>query len=211
MKRHLIIIILLLILLDPISVKTLGSDSPIVALTFDDGPNAIYTPLLLDGLKERNIKVTFFLTGENITGNESLVQRMKEDGHLIGNHTFSHISLERVSEQTAQFEVEKTSNLIFKITGDYPMYLRPPYGSWKKDLEFSVTMIPVFWTLDTLDWKSQDEACILQTVKESVKDQDIILMHDEYETSVSAALAIVDMLTEQGYSFVTVDQLVDIG
>ena len=184
-----------------------GLESPKVSLTFDDGPSRKYTPLLLDGLKERGIHATFFLMGKNIPGNEDLVERIQADGHLIGNHTYNHVQLDRVSERTAKEEIEKTSNEIFKITGTYPSYVRPPFGAWRKNLDFSVTMFPVFWDIDTLDWKVQNSEKVLRTIEKNAGKHQIVLMHDIFPTTVDAALAAIDTLGEQGYTFVTVDEL----
>ena len=184
-------------------------EAPRVALTFDDGPNARYTPLLLEGLRKRNIHATFFLLGENIPENEELLLQMQKDGHLIGCHTWSHVQLDKISPSSANREILKTNSLIYHITGTYPTCLRPPYGAWKKDLELPVTMLPVFWDVDTLDWQSQNPERILDIVRKNVQDGSIILMHDSYDSSVRAALAITDELTEKGYDFVTADQLLD--
>ena len=184
-------------------------EAPRVALTFDDGPNAKYTPLLLEGLRKRNIHATFFLLGENILKNKELLLRMQKDGHLIGCHTWSHVQLDKISPSSASREILKTNSLIYHITGTYPTCLRPPYGAWKKDLELPVTMLPVFWDVDTLDWQSQNPESILDIVRKNVQDGSIILMHDSYDSSVRAALAITDELTEKGYDFVTADQLLD--
>ena len=185
-----------------------GENRPLAALTFDDGPSAEYTPRLLDGLKERNIKASFFLLGRNIPGNEEIVERMQEEGHLIGNHTYNHVQLSAISEAEAREEILKTNNIIYEITGNYPQYMRPPFGSWKKNLELCVEMIPVFWNIDTMDWKSQDVSSILNIVFTEAEDGAIILMHDEYETSVEAALQIADHLMKEGYEFVTADRLI---
>ena len=184
-------------------------EAPRVALTFDDGPNTRYTPLLLEGLRKRNIHATFFLLGENILKNKELLLRMQKDGHLIGCHTWSHVQLDKISPSSANREILKTNSLIYHITGTYPTCLRPPYGAWKKDLELPVTMLPVFWDVDTLDWQSQNPESILDIVRKNVQDGSIILMHDSYDSSVRAALAITDELTEKGYDFVTADQLLD--
>ena len=184
-------------------------EAPRVALTFDDGPNAKYTPLLLEGLRKRNIHATFFLLGENILKNKELLLRMQKDGHLIGCHTWSHVQLDKISPSRASREILKTNSLIYHITGTYPTCLRPPYGAWKKDLELPVTMLPVFWDVDTLDWQSQNPESILDIVRKNVQDGSIILMHDSYDSSVRAALAIADELTEKGDDFVTADQLLD--
>lgn len=181
---------------------------PKVALTFDDGPSPKYTPLLLDGLKEREVQASFFLLGKNVKENQKLVQRMQKEGHLLGNHTYNHVQLNKISETTARQEILKTNNEIYEATGNYPEYMRPPYGAWKKNMELCVEMLPVFWDIDTLDWKSQNVDAILKEAGETPEDGSIILMHDEYETSVEAALLLVDRLKEKGYEFVTVDKLI---
>ena len=181
---------------------------PEVALTFDDGPSPKYTPLLRDGLKERNVRATFFLLGKNVKENQELVQRMQAEGHLLGNHTYNHVQLNKIPETTARQEILKTNNEIYEATGKYPEYMRPPYGAWKKNMELCVEMLPVFWDIDTLDWKSQNVDAILKAAGEEPEDGSIILMHDEYQTSVEAALLLIDRLKEKGYEFVTVDELI---
>ena len=181
---------------------------PQAALTFDDGPDTSYTPLLLDGLKERNVRASFFLLGEKVEQYPELVERMQKEGHLVGNHTYHHVQLNKLNETKAREEILKTNNLIYETTGVYPLYLRPPFGAWKKNLELCVEMLPVFWTIDTLDWKVKNTEKIVRTVKEQIEDGAIILMHDEYDTSVEAALQVVDELKNQGYELVTVDQLI---
>ena len=184
-----------------------NEDRPRAALTFDDGPHATYTPLLLDGLHKRGIHATFFLMGKNIEGKEEIVKQMQKDGHLIGNHTYDHVQLDKLPGDQACQQILKTNNEIYEITGEYPLYLRPPYGAWPKNLELCVTMLPVFWDVDTLDWKTQDVESTVEEVMNNVKDGSIILMHDSFPTSVEAALEIVDMLTEEGYDLVTADEL----
>ena len=182
-------------------------EPPRIALTFDDGPNARYTPILLDGLKKRNIRASFFLIGENIEGNEDILLQMRRDGHLIGNHTWDHVQLDKIPAEKARLEIEKTNNRIYEASGIYPSYVRPPFGAWIKNLELSVTMFPVFWDVDTLDWKSQNVDSILSVAEKQIHDGSIILMHDGYQTSVDAALKIADLFAEKGYVFVTADQL----
>lgn len=185
-----------------------NSAHPKVALTFDDGPSSKYTPLLLDGLKERKVHASFFLLGKNVKENQKLVQRMQEEGHLLGNHTYNHVQLDKISETTAKQEILRTNNEIYEATGNYPEYMRPPYGAWKKNMELCVEMFPVFWDIDTLDWKSKNVGAILNAVGEEPEDGSIILMHDEYETSVEAAFLLIDRLKEKGYEFVTADELI---
>ena len=179
-----------------------------VALTFDDGPHPYYTDLLLDGLADRGVKATFFLLGENIEGREDIIRRMHEEGHLIGNHTFYHVDVNSLPLKEACAEIQDTSSAITAITGQQVEYVRPPYGSWNKELECEVLMIPVFWTLDTLDWKVKNADQIVREVLSDVEENDVILMHDSYRTTVDAALRIVDALQEKGYEFVTADELI---
>ena len=179
----------------------------VVALTFDDGPHSEYTARLLDGLKNRNVKATFFLMGQNIPGNEELVKRMQQEGHLIGNHSYRHIQLTTAGEQAVCQAVEKTEQMINEITGMRPQYLRPPYGDWNDALDSCTSLSPVFWSVDSLDWKLQNTDQIVRRVLDKVKNGDVILMHDIFPTSVEAALQIVDALQAEGYQFVTVDEL----
>ena len=181
---------------------------PRVALTFDDGPHRIYTKNLLDGLRERGVKATFFVVGENIPGNEDLIRQMEADGHLIGNHTYDHADISKLSDEENCRELQKTSDLVKEITGHGTAYVRPPFGNWKDTMDCRVTMISVKWTIDTLDWKSKNVTEIIGKVMQQISDHDIILMHDYYETSVEAALQIVDRLQEEGYEFVTVEDLI---
>lgn len=182
-------------------------ENPRVALTFDDGPSK-YTTSLLDGLRKRGVRATFFLQGQCIEGKEEVIKQMQEDGHLIGNHTFHHVQLTKLSDEQAKQEVVSTSNAIYEITGIYTSYIRPPFGEWKKGLDYNVTMIPVLWTIDSRDWYTQNTPVIVNEVMKQVEDGDIILMHDCYKTSVESALQIVDQLKEQGYELVTVDEMI---
>ncbi len=179
-----------------------------VALTFDDGPHPVYTSQLLDGLKKRSVHATFFVVGENIPGNEALLKRMETEGHLIGNHTYSHVKLSELDIVRACAEVEKTNALICEVTGKEPEFIRPPFGEWKKAMECRFEMIPVLWDVDPLDWTTKNTALVVERVLKDTKPGDIILLHDYYQSSVDAALEIVDALTERGYKFVTVDELI---
>ena len=182
-------------------------EHPEIALTFDDGPHEVYTGQLLDGLKERGVQVTFFLIGQNIEGKEDVVKRMKAEGHLIGNHTYHHVNLKEISEKKAEEEVQMTCNKIYDTAGICTSFVRPPFGEWKKNLDFDITMIPVSWNVDSLDWTTENVDKTVKRVVKDVEEGDIILMHDIYASSVEAALRIVDILQEKGYEFVTVDEL----
>lgn len=178
-----------------------------VALTFDDGPHPVYTPQLLDGLSERGVKATFFVLGQNAELYPDIIRRMHDEGHLIGNHTYSHIQLTASNSEQFKNELIRTNDIVQAITGEEVQYVRPPYGSWDKSFETQLNMFPVLWNVDPLDWCSSNATRVARSAIKNVSDNSIILMHDYYDTSVSAALMIVDELTKQGYEFVTVDKI----
>lgn len=178
-----------------------------IAITFDDGPHPKYTPMLLDGLKDRNVKVSFFVTGEHVTEYPEILQRITEEGHLVGNHTYSHMQLQNGQLEAFKDELVRTNEVIGEITGQEVSYVRPPYGIWDKSLEAELNMFPVLWTIDPLDWCTDDVNCIIEQTICKAKDGDIILLHDNYESSVQAALGIIDILQQRNFRFVTVDEI----
>lgn len=182
-------------------------DEKKVAITFDDGPDAKTTALLLDGLKARKVRATFFVIGEKAEQNPELICRMSEEGHLIGNHTYSHVQLNMLSSSQACSQVKAANDVIKEITGQEVIYLRPPYGEWDHKKDCPQNMIAVYWDVDPLDWKRTDTKQIAADILRQVKPGDIILLHDIYKTSVQAAFIVIDELQRQGYEFVTVEEL----
>lgn len=178
-----------------------------VALTFDDGPGN-YTKELLDGLKERNVKATFFVLGEKAEQNPDIIRQMKEDGHCIGNHTYHHVDLNSLSESQALKEITQTNEIICRITGEYPIFLRPPFGACSGRLKESLQMMIVLWDVDPLDWTTSNTSEVVQCVVSDVNNDSVILLHDIYKSSVDAALQIVDILQKQNYEFVTIEEIV---
>lgn len=183
-------------------------EGPKIAITFDDGPNGSYTPKLLDGLKEKGVKATFFLIGQNAEEHPEIVKRLDEEGHLIGNHTYHHVEITKISEKEASEEILKTNEVIKEITGKEVQYMRPPFGAWQKELELEMPVLPVMWTIDPLDWTTENTDEIVNKVVTKAKENDIILLHDCYKSSVDAALRIIDLLQKEGFEFVTVDELI---
>ena len=194
---------------DRLSAKAAGDmeDSRKIAITFDDGPHPYYTEQLLDGLKERGVKATFFVTGMHAEQYPDVIRRMNDEGHLIGNHTYSHMQLSSSNSDVFKEELIRTNDAIEQLTGQEVQYVRPPYGTWDKKFEKELNMFPALWTVDPLDWCSDNVAGIVQKVTSKVKENSIILMHDEYKSTVTAALQVIDELMEEGYEFVTVDEL----
>lgn len=179
---------------------------PRIALTFDDGPGP-YTERLLDGLKERGVKASFFLIGRSVKEYPEAVKRMEEEGHLIGNHTYSHVKLKGLSPEETRREIQKTDEAVYEITGKHVAYLRPPFGEWEEDLELTYPVLPVMWTVDPLDWTTENVEEIVDRVVTQAGENDMILLHDCYDSSVEAALQIVDRLLAEGFDFVRVDEL----
>ena len=176
-----------------------------VALTFDDGPRRGTTERLLDGLKERGAKATFFLIGQQIEDNAALVARMAEEGHQIGNHTWSHQRLDGILPDEAAQEVARTEAALEALLGGGEYWLRPPYGHVAEGVELGVPMVK--WCVDPRDWESRDAEKVTRAILDCVEPNSIILLHDIYSTSVDAALRVVDRLQEEGYWFVTVEEL----
>lgn len=192
---------------DPASADNVPADIRRIALTFDDGPHPVYTQQLLDGLKERGVRATFFVIGEHAELHPDIIKRMVEEGHLVGNHTYSHIQLTKNNRDLYKKELVRTNEILREITGQEVQYVRPPYGSWDKSFEKELNMFPVLWNVDPLDWRSENVNRIAQKIVSKVKENDIILMHDYYDTSVKAALKAVDELLDEGYTFVTVEEV----
>ena len=178
-----------------------------VALTFDDGPNPDYTPELLDELKKRGVPATFFVLGAEVEQYPELVRRASEEGHLIGVHSYKHVNLRQLSDQQAVEQVNRTNEAIHAACGQYASYIRPPYGCWKEDLDYEVQMVEVLWDIDPRDWATTSADLVVQRVLQDVEENSIILLHDASESSVRAACMIIDRLQAQGYTFVTVEEL----
>lgn len=184
-----------------------GSIRKRVALTFDDGPDPKVTKQILDTLEKHNAKATFFMLGSRVEYYSDIVNDIKDAGHELGNHTWNHADLTKLSPERITKEIEKTSEIIEEVTGQKVDAFRPPYGA-VNDTVHNITGLPiVLWDVDTLDWKYRDSARLLQVVKEHVKDGSIILMHDIHQSTADGLDAVLNYLENSGYDFVTVKEL----
>jgi peptidoglycan-N-acetylglucosamine deacetylase len=187
-------------------------DEPYIAMTFDDGPSAENTPRLLDILKQRGIKATFFLIGQNVQENPAIVKRILAEGHEIGNHTWTHPQLSKLSDDKVKMEIGKTQDAIKEATGYTPTIIRPPYGAittrekeWiEKDLGLNV----IIWSVDPFDWKRPGPSVVSQRILAGAAPGAIVLSHDIHKQTVDAMPATLDALIAKGYKFVTVTQLI---
>ena len=182
--------------------------SKYVALTFDDGPSGKYTRTLLDGLYDRGATATFLLCGYRIQDYPDIAQRIFEEGHEIGYHGYSHDSMKTMSRRGIARELMDTEALLPE--GCRPVFLRPP-GGFSSDAVKQVAqargLAILHWSVDPHDWQTHNKQAIEKAVLKQVHDGDIILLHDMSNTSVEAALDIVDALSAQDYTFVTVSEL----
>ena len=177
----------------------------LIALTFDDGPS-VYTKYLLDELNKRDAKVTFFVIGNKVNEYADTISKAYLDGHQIGNHTYNHKNLFYLNDDNIRTEINKTNELIYNIIGVYPNVLRVPYGNVNYKIKNIAKMNNISWNIDTLDWKYKGVNRIYKRILKS-SDGDIVLLHDIFKTSIKAVLKAIDTLKEQGYEFVTIDEM----
>ena len=181
----------------------------LVALTFDDGPNAATTPQALDILAKYHVKGTFFMLGKNIAGNEQLVKRVHDEGHEIGNHSWSHPQLPTLALEQAKKQIEDTQAALRAVIGESPKMMRPPYGAINDTIRNAIDMSFIMWNVDSLDWKNRNTASIMEQVKKQTYPGSIILMHDIHQTTINALPSVIEYLKKNGYTLVTVSELLN--
>ncbi len=192
------------------TMKEIDKNRPVIALTFDDGPKRETTERLLDILEKYDARATFFVVGSRAEKNKDILKRAYDLNCQIGNHSYSHSMLTKLTLDEAKTEINKTSNIVFEATGDYARVGRPPYGSLNHEIKEASKIDWFNWALDTYDWKTRDSDTIYKRIMENAENGDIILMHDLYDTTVEAVERVVPELAEKGYQFVTVKELIDI-
>lgn len=189
-----------------------NASTKLIAFTFDDGPST-YTASLLDGLKARGVKATFFMNGTNgphgIVNHKDLLTRMRDEDHQLANHTDRHlIPFDGYGASTIASEVSRVEHLLFdRMGGAYIDMVRTPGGAVGGAVKSTVAAPVILWSVDTLDWKYHNANTVYNNIIKGARDGSIVLMHDIYKTSVQGALRAVDTLKNQGYEFVTVAEL----
>ncbi len=179
----------------------------LLALTFDDGPDAQTTPKVLDILKKHNAKATFFLIGKLIAGKEGILKRMQAEGHQIANHTWNHPNLTKLSPAEVQAEIKETQSEIARVTGQEPSFFRPPYGAVNASVTEAAGLPSIAWSVDSKDWQSRHPQAILDEIKSQAHPGAIVLLHDIHPSTVEALDGVLQHLTEQGYQLVTITDL----
>ena len=181
---------------------------PMVALTFDDGP-ANYTEAILSCLEKYDARATFFVQGKNASRYPETLKHAVNIGCEIGNHTWNHATLTKISAEEVKSQISSTNNKVYEITGVYPKLFRPPGGAYNGSVLENANMPAIMWSVDTLDWKTRDTNKTISSVKSSVKDGSIVLMHDIHAPTQPAAEQLIPYLLKQGYQLVTVSELLD--
>ena len=190
------------------SEKKIDPSSPMVALTFDDGPGS-RTIELLEQLKKYNAHATFFMLGQNVSSYPDTIRQMKEAGCELGNHSYDHANLSKMDANGIKKEVGDTNSRIKSIVGEQAELMRPPYGALSDILRESAGMPMILWNIDTLDWKTRNVQQTIDSVMDHVKDGDIILMHDIYSESIDAAIELIPKLEQEGFQLVTVSEMAE--
>lgn len=183
------------------------AERKLVALTFDDGPRRSTTTALLDGLSQRGVRATFFLIGQNLDGNEDIVQRMEAEGHQLGIHSNTHKMLTELNAEDFYSEVGALRKRLEGLIGHDSLVLRPPYGIVDSSVRRMAGAPIILWSIDPEDWSDEDTARQVALITSQAEDGDIILLHDIYPSSVETALQVVDALHEEGFYFLTIDEL----
>ncbi|WP_328006923.1 polysaccharide deacetylase family protein [Heyndrickxia acidicola] len=198
-----------------------GSQSSYIALTFDDGPDRHYTPQLLDLLKKHQVKATFFVVGKKAANHPDLIWRMHQEGHLIGLHNYVHRSNWTMSPWRIKRDLDRSADIVEKITGCRPIYYRPPWGLLAVfDFFLLKRYNIILWSLMTGDWRSKGgSAKIKNGILNHVKNGDVILLHDSGETwganldapsyTIEALKDVLAELPKRGFSYQRIDEMMN--
>ena len=178
-----------------------------IALTFDDGPSAATTPQVLKVLAEKDVKATFFLLGQNAREYPEIVNQIQKDGHELASHSYSHPQLTALTAEQVVKEVRDTDKAIFNATGILPRTFRPPYGAVNSDVAEQIGKPVIQWNIDSLDWQTKNTNSVIQIVNQTSHPGGIVLMHDIQEATANALATVIDNLKEQGYEFVTIEEM----
>lgn len=196
---------------DAATITAVRTPSPVVALTFDDGPHPTNTPRLLDMLRERGLRATFYLIGNRVEAWPQIARRIAEEGHEIGNHSWSHPFLNRLPDHDVIREIDRTTNLIYQVTGRPPVTFRPPYGAFthrqRQWLHHMRTLPTILWSVDPQDWRRPGASIVSQRIVNFSRAGSIILSHDIHRGTIDAMPSVLNGLAASGLHCVTVSQI----
>lgn len=183
------------------------STKKMLALTFDDGPHGTYTSQILQALTKFGGHATFFMLGNRAVNYTDVIKEIVAQGSELGNHSWSHPQLTKLSVAQINKEINDTQNVIEKAAGKAPKLVRPPYGAINPTVKATIPMPLILWNIDTEDWKSKNVDAILKIATSQARDGSIILMHDIYKTSEEAAVKLIEHFSHEGYQLVTISEL----
>ena len=189
--------------------EPIDQNKPMIALTFDDGPSK-YTNSIIELLKKYDARATFFVIGNKVKLYQETIQKLVRYGNEIGNHSYNHKWLTKVSDDELVNQINTTQNIIQETTGLVPKLFRPTYGSINQHLREKISLDIVMWTVDTSDWKTTNSKKIASYALKAIKNKDIILMHDTHKQTYEALKIMLPKLKDQGYQFITVSELNEI-
>jgi peptidoglycan/xylan/chitin deacetylase (PgdA/CDA1 family) len=193
--------------------KELSKESPkdrkYVALTFDDWPSKTNTPILLDILKENNVKVTFFVLWKNANNFPEIIKQIDEAGHEIWSHSWNHPKLVNLSEEQVRAQVKDTDNVIYNAIWKTPKLFRPPYWEHNKNVDRIIDKTILLWNVDSLDWKTRNVRKNIDIVEKNTIEWSIILMHDIHKTTVDSIDWVIKALKNKWFEFLTVSELLN--
>lgn len=192
------------------NIRELDPTKPMIALTFDDGPHYIQTPRLLNILEEYGARATFFVLGDRshyTESNKETVKMVYDSGNEVASHTYSHADLATLSGEALTAEFVKARENLYALTGEYPIFVRPPYGSYDEEVQAAAFAPLINWSVDSKDWSFRDAQKTVEHTRKSLGDGKVVLMHEIYQATVDAAEILIKELTEQGYQIVTLREL----
>ena len=187
----------------------LTPDTPMIALTFDDGPG-LNTNELLTILKDNDAKATFFVLGNNVVKYPETIKRMEQLGFEIGNHTYHHVNLIKYPPEVISQQVEGTNGVLIDILGHGASLVRPPYGEVNDTVKAALAYPFAFWSVDTEDWKLKDPVAIAEYILATVKDGDVVLLHDIHNFTLEAMRIAIPELKARGYELVTFSDMMEV-
>lgn len=195
-------------------VYSLPTKGKYACITFDDGPHAVLTPRLLDILKEKKCKATFFVMGIKATMHPDILKRMKDEGHEVANHSWNHPVLSQISPDELHSQMKRTTDAIYQATNFTPVVMRPPYGNSNgkvnKQIYKNENLTVIMWSIDPKDWARPAQETVKKNVLEKVQTGSIILMHDVHPGTIKLMPSLLDTLLERGFQLITVSEMIAI-
>lgn len=196
---------------DASTVMAIRTPTPVVAMTFDDGPHPTLTPRLLDMLKARRLKATFYVIGNRVVQWPDIVKRIADEGHEIGNHTWSHPNLAKLSDASVMAQIDRTTDAVYRVTGRPPVTFRPPYGAFTRRqrlMLYDTRNLPtILWSVDPQDWRRPGASVVASRILSGARPGSIILSHDIQRGTIAAMPQTFDGLVARGLKFGTMSQM----